>query len=81
MQQTFKPFTPEDICNKFAKLSDHKGPYDPLFHAMMSNVANLLKEHCDEETFFKVWGSSLFPERLSQAALRLFEEYLDKHKK
>jgi hypothetical protein len=82
MQQIFKPFTPEVTCNKFAKLADYnREDYHPLFDAMMSNVAKLLKEHCDAEVFFKVWSSSMFPERVSQSALRLFEEYLENQNK
>ena len=79
--QIFKPFTPDNISDKFCKLPENdRNDYSALFDGMMNNVCLLLKEHCDKEAFDKVWTCSLFPERISQAALRLFEEHLSKTK-
>jgi len=75
----FKPFTPDVISKDFVLKCPDRDEYSGLFDAIMSNVNIQLKALVAKDVFDKVWTCSLFPERISQAVLRLFEHHLKEH--
>jgi hypothetical protein len=75
LKQYLKPITPIKNLPSGVVLGEAVSEHQsPEFTAFMGCVAELLKELAPE-AFDKTWTRSLFPERISQAGLRICEQH------
>lgn len=65
---------PAQIKSHYKHLETESEYNSPMHDAIMSNIAECIKEYGDDEIFSKLWTSSLFPERLTACILTLIDE-------
>jgi hypothetical protein len=78
---TIKPTSHELHIEEHIKLGEVYQPREENFSnihdCIMANIGQHIKLYGDQETYNKLWSTSLFPERLTKAILRAMEQYID----